>query len=102
MAGRPKRQNRQNVNITCNAEDVAVVNYVLRPVGVSMSAFLNDYLHSMAEAVRECGITENTFKDFTVGEIQQTFEKLQIVLSKKKSELAQLEQTVLPGLDKKA
>lgn len=91
---------KKKINVTVEAEDLEVVNYVLRPVGVSVSSFLSSYLHQMAEAIKECGITHSTMKDFTVGEVEQTFEKLQLILSKKKDELAELQQTILPGLEK--
>lgn len=99
---RPKLANpTKKINISSRIEDIEVVNYILKPMGISMSSFLNDYLHAVAEAIRACGLTQSTFKDFTVGELQQTFETLQILLAEKKKELSELQQTMLPGIGKK-
>lgn len=92
---------KKKFNLTLRPENVEVINYVLKPMGISLSGFINMYIDSMADAIREIGITPETLKDFTIGEIQETFSRLQMALDEKKADLAELEQTVLPGLEKK-
>lgn len=91
---------KKKFNLTLRPENVEVINYVLKPMGISLSGFINMYIDSMADAIRDMGITPATLKNFTIGELQETFSRLQVALDSRKADLSELQQTLLPGLKK--
>lgn len=97
--GRPKPAKPIKIqSIQLVREDAELLNVVLKSVNVSMSSYVSAYVSEVANAIRACGITKDTMKEFKLGEIQQVFEKVQLVLTHEKEELARLEQEVLPGV----
>jgi len=101
MARPAKHKNSKVVTVTLNADDLEVVNYLLKPMTISVSSFISAYISEYADAIRGYGLNTETSKDWTLGELQRVFGFLQLRLEEKKAEAFTVRQVELPGLEEK-